>query len=100
MTDPEFWKSISGALWAATVAAFTLPVSYLWRKVERSASKDDLNKHIVEERERTSEMRTTFARLFDDAKEDRQSTDRRFTEMQNTIHEVHIKVVEQLMSKR
>jgi hypothetical protein len=59
--DPDFWKQISGWLWAV----LALPVAALWKKVENSMPKDEFSRYATEVKEAIKEHASDDEKNFE-----------------------------------
>ena len=81
----DLWKTALGIASAALTGA----VAWVWRKADGAATKEEL-------KEAMKHFQDTTKTLFENAEKDRRRYDERFTDMQDTIHGVHVDVLQKL----
>lgn len=100
MDDPTLWKQISGWMWTL----LAVPLRMLWLKADGAASKQELKDAVddmKESIEKASELsRENTKTLFANAEGDRRRYDDRFSQMQDTLHGIHVDVLKNLEAKK
>lgn len=84
-SDPNSLVELLKSLWALLL----IPLGLLWRKVDNSASKEELTNAIKDNRD-------TVRQLFANAEADRAESSRRFSVYQEKLHDLKIEVLERL----
>lgn len=94
--DPGIWKQVSAWLWTL----LAIPVAGLWRKVEAAVTKEELKDAVAASERNAAQMRENVAKLFENAENDRRRYDERFSKMQETLHGVHVDVLQNLRDRK
>ncbi len=85
MTDSDFLKWAGGLISAALSGA----VGWVWKKADGAATREEL-------RLANTEFRDMARKLFENAEADRKDNREQFAKMQDTIHGVHVDVLNRL----
>ena len=93
--DPGFWKQAADYLWAVLL----IPVAALWRKVDTSVSRDELNIAMNVRDKATEESRRNVIKLFEAAEHDRRMIADKFEKTQNAIHTIHVDIINRLIDR-
>jgi hypothetical protein len=88
----SMWKDIATWMWALLL----MPVSSLWKKMESAVTKAELADVIKALNERTEVIRNNTKELFDNAEHDRRCSEKKFSEMQQTIHGIHVDLLQRM----
>ena len=88
-TDPEFWKQATGWLWSVLL----IPVAVLWRKVDTSASKEEVLKLERENRE-------NFAMLFEKAEHAKDEISKNHVDITQRMHAMHLDLIGRISERK
>ncbi len=87
--DPEIWKQAADWLWAVLL----VPVAALWKKVDNSASKEELLKLERENRE-------NFQRLFEKAESAKTEISANHADVTQRMHAIHLDLIGRMEQKQ
>ena len=87
--DPGLWHTFANWLWAVLL----LPIATVWRKVDGSASREELANVQKENRE-------TFKQLFEKAEESRDNLFKGLAAIRKEMSDMHVDLVDRIDAKK
>jgi len=92
--DPGMWKAVMDWIWIAPTAL----AGHVWKKVNSSASKEELKEAIGDAKEDRKQIKDMVRTLFSEAEKDRRRYDERFETVLKRMHDIHIDLRDRIKS--